>query len=189
MSARLVAGAAIVLACAATACGGADTPAEAGEDAQVTFQVRSDAFSEGETIPQKHTCEGADVSPPLAWTGAPEGTAAFALVVDDPDAPVGTWVHWVMFDMPPAVTSLEEGIPATGLLQSGAKQGINDFKRPGYGGPCPPRGHGAHRYVFTVYALDATVGLKAGATKAELLASMEGHVLAEAELVGTYERK
>ncbi|RME75102.1 MAG: YbhB/YbcL family Raf kinase inhibitor-like protein [Planctomycetota bacterium] len=155
----------------------------------MALRLWSEAFGEGERIPQRYTCEGADLSPPLAWSGAPEGTGAWALVVHDPDAPVGDWVHWVLYDLPGSVTTLPEGVPTTGVLSSGAKQGMNDFRRLGYGGPCPPRGHGPHRYIFELFALDAPTGLKAGATRSELLAAIDGHVLGRGRLVGTYERR
>ena len=145
--------------------------------------VTSTAFTEAQTIPEKHTCDGADVSPPLGWTGVPQNARSLALICDDPDAPAGTWVHWVLYGLPASATGLEEGTPKSEALASGARQGRNDFKRIGYGGPCPPRG-AAHRYFFKLYALDSEISLAAGATKQELLRAMEGHVVAQGELMG-----
>ena len=148
--------------------------------------VTSTAFEEGSMIPRKYTCDGEDVSPPLAWSAVPEGTKSLALISDDPDAPVGTWVHWVLFNIPSDVTELPEGVPSDQKLENGSCHGITDFRRPGYGGPCPPGG--THRYYFKVYALDAVLDLEPGATKAQLLAAMEGHILAEGQLMGKYTR-
>jgi len=150
------------------------------------IKVKSEAFEEGGMIPKKYTCDGEDASPPLSWTGVPEGTEALALICDDPDAPVGTWVHWVIFNIPPDTTGLSENIPPEGVLESGARQGRNDFGNIGYGGPCPPRG--THRYYFKLYALDKKVDLEPGVTKDELLKAMEGHILAEGRLMGRYKR-
>lgn len=152
--------------------------------------LSSTAFEEGATIPVKHTCDGADASPPLAWTGAPPDTATFALIADDPDAPAGTWVHWVLYDLPGATTRLPENVPKAETLPDlgGALQGRTDFRRPGYGGPCPPPGP-AHRYFFKLYALDAPLRLKAGATKGDVEAAMKGHVRGKAQLMGTYARQ
>jgi len=150
------------------------------------IKVKSEAFEEGGMIPKKYTCDGEDASPPLSWTGVPEGTKALALICDDPDAPVGTWVHWVIFNIPPDTTGLSENIPPERVLESGARQGRNDFGNIGYGGPCPPRG--THRYYFKLYALDKKVDLEPGATKDELLKAMEGHILAEGRLMGRYKR-
>jgi len=158
------------------------------EDAAMTIQLTSPAFVEGEFIPAKHTCDGEDVSPPLKWTGLPEGAKNLALICDDPDAPMGTWVHWVMFGLPPTVTELAEKVPTTETLANGARQGINDFKRIGYGGPCPPSGR-PHRYFFKLYALNAEIPLKPGATKKELLRAMDGHILAEGQLMSKYQRQ
>jgi Raf kinase inhibitor-like YbhB/YbcL family protein len=158
------------------------------EGIAMAIQLTSSAFTEGASIPTMYTCDGKDVSPPLKWSNVPEGTKSFALISDDPDAPVGTWVHWVIYDIPAEVTELPEAVPTTETLANGAKQGRNDFKRIGYGGPCPPRG-GPHRYFFKLYALDSQLGLKPGATKKELLKAMEGHILAEGQLMGTYQRK
>ena len=150
------------------------------------MEIRSSAFGSGERIPVKYTCDGADFSPSLEWTAGPAGTKSFALICDDPDAPMGTWVHWVIYDIPAAATMLAEGITREKDLPGGGTQGINDFRRTGYGGPCPPGG--THRYFFKLYALDAALGLKPGITKDQLLQAMRGHVLAEAQLMGTYKR-
>ncbi|MGB4292887.1 MAG: YbhB/YbcL family Raf kinase inhibitor-like protein [Bacteroidales bacterium] len=151
------------------------------------MEIKSPAFKEGELIPSKYTCDGPDISPPLEWSDAPAGTRSFALISDDPDAPVGTWVHWVIFNIPANVNRLNENIPKKDVLSNGARQGRNDFGRIGYGGPCPPGG--THRYYFKLYALDKELDLKAGSTKRDLLKDMEGHVLAEAYLMGKYKRK
>jgi Raf kinase inhibitor-like YbhB/YbcL family protein len=153
--------------------------------------LRSPAFADGGEIPIRHTCEGADASPALAWSGLPPGTRSLALVVDDPDAPDPkaprmTWVHWVLYDMPPSAAGLPEAV-AREALPAGARQGVNDWKRTGWGGPCPPIGR--HRYFFKLYALDATLGDLGAPTKARLEAAMKGHVLAEARLMGTYEKQ
>ena len=152
------------------------------------MKLTSPAFNEGQSIPAKFTCEGADVSPPLQWSGAPTGTKSFALICDDPDAPMGTWVHWVLYGLPATTSELPEKFPANDTLPDGSRQGITDFKRTGYGGPCPPPGK-PHRYFFKLYALDAEVALKPRATKRELLKTMEGRILAEASLMGTYQRR
>ncbi|AXA35023.1 hypothetical protein BRCON_0246 [Candidatus Sumerlaea chitinivorans] len=153
----------------------------------VKFELTSTAFRAGEMIPSKYTCDGPDVSPPLAWTGVPQGTQSLALIVDDPDAPRGTWVHWVLYDIPAQESSLPEAVPPDPQLKNGARNGKNDFQRLGYGGPCPPSG--THRYFFKLYALDKKLGLPSGATKAEVLKAMEGHILGQAELMGTYKRR
>ena len=152
------------------------------------MQLTSTAFAEGEAIPAKYTCDGADVSPPLKWSGAPAGVKSFALIADDPDAPVGTWVHWVLFDLPAAAAELPEALPKSQYLPGGAKQGLNDFKHLGYGGPCPPAGK-PHRYFFKLYALDRLLDLKPGATKKELERAIEKHTLAQGQLMGIYKRK
>ncbi len=151
------------------------------------IKIKSPAFVPGGKIPGKYTCDGMDISPPLAWTSGPEGTKTFALICDDPDAPMGTWVHWVLFNLPADIIELRENVPPERELESGAKQGMNDFRKIGYGGPCPPGG--THRYYFKLYALDSEINLEAGATKSELLKAMEGHILAEGQLMGRYERR
>lgn len=153
----------------------------------MAFRIESLAFQHGTSIPRKHTCDGADVSPALRWSEAPPGSKGFALICDDPDAPAGTWVHWVIYGIPTSASGLPEGVPHTPGLPDGSKQGLNDFRKTGYGGPCPPRGR-PHRYVFRLYALSAEPGLGPGAGKAQLLRAIEGKVLAQAELVGTYGR-
>ena len=151
------------------------------------MEIKSKAFSEGGMIPSKYTCDGEDISPPLAWSGVPESAKSLALISDDPDAPVGTWVHWVLYNVPAEVTELPENMPPDRTLQNGARQGMTDFRRVGYGGPCPPGG--THRYFFKLYALDTVLDLEAGATKKALEEAMEGHVLAEGQLMGRYKRR
>jgi hypothetical protein len=153
----------------------------------MAFTLASSAFNPGEPIPRQHTCEGDDQSPPLRWSGVPAGTKGFALIVDDPDAPAGTWVHWVLYDIPGNTSELTAGIPPEESLPGGAKQGLNDFRKVGYGGPCPPPGK-PHRYFFKLYALDSPTPLKPRMTKARVLRAIEGHVLGRAELMGTYKR-
>jgi Raf kinase inhibitor-like YbhB/YbcL family protein len=153
----------------------------------MALTLSSTAFKPGGEIPKQYTCEGADQSPALSWSGAPTGTRAFVLIADDPDAPVGTWVHWVVYDLPPNASGLPQGIPTQDTVPGGGTHGINDFRKTGYGGPCPPPGK-PHRYFFRLYALDQPTQLKPRATKAEVLRAVEGHVLAQAELVGTYKR-
>ena len=157
-------------------------------DKPMSFQIKSSAFENGKPIPIKYTGQGKDVSPPLEWSNPPAGTKSFAIINDDPDAPVGTWVHWVIYDIPANVTKLPENVPAKETLPDGSKQGLNDWGRVGYGGPMPPPGN-PHRYFFKIYALDTVLNLKPLATKAELLKAMQGHILAQAELMGTYQRK
>jgi Raf kinase inhibitor-like YbhB/YbcL family protein len=151
------------------------------------MKLTSMAFADGEPIPMRYTCDGADVSPPLQWSEVAPGTKSFALICDDPDAPVGTWVHWVIYGLPATTRELPEMVAATETLPDGAKQGLNDFRRVGYGGPCPPPGR-PHRYFFKLYALDAGLALNARASKPDLLRAMAGHILAEAQLMGTYQR-
>lgn len=153
----------------------------------MALELASSAFQPGSLIPQKFTCDGPDVSPQLRWSDLPAGTQSVSLILDDPDAPAGTWVHWVLYDLPPGVPELPEGVPPQEELPNGGRQGRNDFRKIGYGGPCPPPGP-AHRYFFKLYALDAKTNLKPGATKAELERAMKGHVLAQAELIGRYKR-
>jgi len=164
-----------------------ETKMEEQKPAAIT--LTSSAFAEGEVIPTEHTGEGKDSSPALKWAGTPEDTKSLALICDDPDAPVGDWVHWVIYAIPAGTTELSERVPTDKTLASGAKQGTNDFKNIGYGGPMPPKGHGPHRYFFKLYALDTELSLEPGATKKELLAAMEGHILGQAQLMGKYERR
>lgn len=155
-----------------------------GEKMEIT--LTSTAFREGEYIPKKYTCDGENVSPPLEWSGIPAETKAIALICDDPDAPIGTWVHWVIFNIPSSINKLNEKVPGNKVLEDGTSQGSNDFRKIGYDGPCPPGG--THRYFFKVYALDKRVELTPGATKSELLHEMNGHILAEGKLMGKYGR-
>jgi Raf kinase inhibitor-like YbhB/YbcL family protein len=158
-----------------------------GDIKTMEIKITSSAFAEGGMIPTKYTCDGEDVSPPLQWGEVPEGTKTIALINDDPDAPMGTWVHWVLFNLPADVKELTENIPPDKTLPNGAKQGITDFRRIGYGGPCPPGG--THRYFFKLYALDTEIDLEAGADKEQLLKAMEGHILGKGQLIGKYTRQ
>ncbi|NDJ77290.1 MAG: YbhB/YbcL family Raf kinase inhibitor-like protein [Chloroflexi bacterium] len=162
---------------------GAETTTDG--DSVTEFTLTSTAFEEGQPIPVTYTCDGEDVSPSLAWDSAPDNAQSFTLIMDDPDAPGGTWVHWVLFNLPATTTSLPEGVPAD--FADGIQGQTSWTSRPpAYYGPCPPSG--IHRYMFKLYALDTTLGLAAGATKDELLAAMAGHILAETQLMGTFER-
>ena len=159
--------------------------------APVAMKLASGAFAAGAAMPAKYTCEGANVSPPLAWQGVPAGAKSLVLVVDDPDAPDPsapkmTWVHWLLYDLPPTAASLAEGV-AHASLPAGAREGTNDFRKAGYGGPCPPIGR--HRYLFKLYALDAVLGDLHAPDKPALEAAMRGHVIGQAQLVGTYEKQ
>lgn len=153
----------------------------------MSLTLESRAFRQDGAIPTEFTCDGRDLSPALEWRNPPAGTRSFTLIVDDPDAPHGTWVHWLLYDLPPTASHLDEGVSALRELPSGARQGMNDFRRIGYGGPCPPRGS-EHRYYFRLFALDAMLGLRPGAKRPEIEAAMAGHVLARAELMGHYGR-
>jgi Raf kinase inhibitor-like YbhB/YbcL family protein len=153
----------------------------------VSFSLTSTTFKNGEKIPRRYTCDGEDTSPPLFWSGAPNGTESYAIILEDPDAPGGTFTHWVLYDLPATTTSLPEGAGKNGKFKESSKQGVNDFGRIGYGGPCPPEG--THRYIFRLYALNiAGLNLKEKATKEEVLKTAKGHVISETELVGTYSR-
>jgi len=152
------------------------------------IQLASTAFADGQPMPVKYTADSLDISPPLAWTNGPAGTKSFALIVDAPDAPSGDWTHWVIFDLPLTTTRLAEDQPKLVQFKNSAKQGLNDFKKTGYNGPAPPPGK-AHRYNFKLYALDKVTGLAPDATKADLLKAMDGHVLGEGQLMGTYQRQ
>ncbi len=187
------------------ACGDGDgdelpaPPAAGGATPAYRIEVTSPAFAAGETIPAKYTCDGEDVSPAISWRlvrqdpsavgprSAPAEVKSFALIADDPDAPGGTWTHWVVYGIPPGVGELREGVPSGANLSGGGRQGVNDFRRLGYGGPCPPRG-APHRYIFKVFALAGDIELDAGATKKELLAAMDGLVLYQGQLMGRYGR-
>jgi Raf kinase inhibitor-like YbhB/YbcL family protein len=153
----------------------------------LTFQLKSPAFDPAGDIPADFTCDGRDRSPALQWNDPPDATQSLAVIVDDPDAPAGSWVHWVLYDLPSTIRDLPEGVPARGELSSGARQGRNDFREIGYGGPCPPHGP-AHRYVFSLYALDVKTNLPVGALRRDLDRAMSGHILARAEYVGRYRR-
>lgn len=153
----------------------------------MSFTLMSPAFEEGGTIAKKYTCDGPDLSPPLKWTDPPAGTQSLVLIVDDPDAPVGTWVHWVLYNVPPETREFPEGQSTDESLKSGGKQGINDFRKVGYGGPCPPKGP-AHRYIFKLYALDTMLQLGPKPGKGDVEKGMKGHVLAETRLMGKYGR-
>lgn len=157
-----------------------------GED-KMSFKITSSAFNDGEMIPSKFTCDGENISPPLGWSDIPEGTKSLALINDDPDAPIGDWVHWIVFNIPPEIKELKEAASNKKLLPKGAIEGLNDWNRIGYGGPCPPSG--VHRYFFKLYALDLVLSLKEGATKKQLLDAMKGHIKATAQLIGKYQRK
>jgi Raf kinase inhibitor-like YbhB/YbcL family protein len=153
----------------------------------MSFVLDTKAFPKGGEIPVKYTCSGDDVSPALSWSGAPQGAKSFALIVDDPDAPSGTFTHWVVYDLPASAHQLRERVSKTDDLSGGGRQGRNDFRRVGYGGPCPPPGK-AHRYFFRLYALNAALNLPAGASRQDVEAAMRGHVLAQAELMGKFSR-
>jgi Raf kinase inhibitor-like YbhB/YbcL family protein len=200
----------IVLSLALAACGPAETPAPATtvpteapvsptdtpqpaattapetKEVVIPFELTSPAFAAGQAIPAKYTCKGENVSPALSWGDPPDGTQTLVLIVDDPDAPGGTWVHWVMFNIPADVRDLSENFPGDATLPDGSVQGITDFGKPGYGGPCPPSG--THRYFFKLYALDTTLTLDAKTKKADLEAAMDGHILAQTELMGTFSK-
>jgi Raf kinase inhibitor-like YbhB/YbcL family protein len=150
------------------------------------FELTSASFAAQESIPREYTCDGDDISPPLSWSDPPQGTQAFALICDDPDAPAGTWVHWILFNIPGDTRSLPANIPAQDRLPDGSIHGRNSWGRLDYGGPCPPSG--THRYFFKLYALDTELLLDVGAPKEHVLSGMQGHILAQVELVGTYAR-
>jgi len=173
----LIAALALILAgCRAT------TPQETVEgETEMPIKITTPAFSEGGVIPKPYTCDGVNHSPQLDWTGIPQGTLSLALIADDPDAPAGTWVHWVLYDLPPDLTGLAEATRGTGI------QGKNDFRNLGYGGPCPPKGS-THRYYFKLYALDTLLKLQEGASKADVEKAMRGHILAQGQLMGKYSR-
>jgi hypothetical protein len=151
-----------------------------------TMELTSSAFNDGAMIPGKYTCDGADVSPPLNWKALPDGTKSLVLICDDPDAPVGTWVHWVYYDIPAGTEGLPENITPDERPAEGGIQGINDFRRIGYGGPCPPGG--THRYYFKLYALDTPLNLSPGATKKQVLRAMGNHIIGQTQLMGKYKR-
>lgn len=172
-----------------TACGKTEKPLQKAEKGatEMAMVITSAAFTDGAAIPKKYTCDGQDASPPLAWTGVPAAAKSLALICDDPDAPMGTWVHWVLWGMPPSTPALPEGMPRDAELPGGIKQGLNSWPKTGYGGPCPPPGK-PHRYFFKLYALDAELNLSERANKSALEEAMKGHVLAQAQLMGRYGR-
>ncbi len=161
---------------------GADKPKEN----EMEIKLTSTAFKEGQPIPATYTCKGVNVSPPMEWSGVPKTAKTVAIIADDPDAPAGTWVHWVLYNLPADNIGLVENLPATENLKTGGFQGENSSGKIGYDGPCPPSG--THRYFFEIYALDAELPLKAGATKAEVEKAMSGHIVAQGQLMGTYRR-
>ena len=168
-------------------CGGQNecySKAKGGE--KMNIEVKSSAFQDGGMIPKRYTCDGQDISPPLSWGGVPANAKSIALIMDDPDAPVGTWVHWVLFNIPPGTKELAEKIPPSLSLPDGARHGKNGWGKLGYGGPCPPGG--THRYYFKFYALDIILNVQGGITKSQLLKYIEGHVLAEGQLMAKYKR-
>jgi Raf kinase inhibitor-like YbhB/YbcL family protein len=173
-----------------TACGSAQpppaAPVQAAQAGNASLKLTSPAFAEGSTIPEKYTCDGQDASPPLTWSDLPKGTKSLVLISDDPDAPGGTWVHWVFFNLPPSSGGLAEAMSPDKNPARGSIQGTNSWSKIGYGGPCPPSG--THRYFFSLYALDTLLNLTRGATARDIDASMKGHVLAEAQLMGRYQR-
>jgi hypothetical protein len=161
--------------------------AAAGKDSSGKLELRTTAFRPGSTIPTQYTCSGANISPAVSWTQPPVGTQSFVLIMDDPDAPSRTWVHWVVYNLLPSARQLPEHVPPGEAVAGGGEQGVNDFPLPGYGGPCPPPGK-PHRYFFRLYALDTILALHASARRREVDAAMKGHILAQAELMGTFGR-
>jgi Raf kinase inhibitor-like YbhB/YbcL family protein len=156
------------------------------EDFLMSIKLSSGAFDDGGLVPVKYTCDGEDISPSLSWSELPDGTRSLALIMDDPDAPAGTWVHWILYDLPPYSVRLDENMARTEDVPGGGSQGNNSWNRLGYGGPCPPSG--THRYIFRLYALDSALDLGPGAEKADLVQAMEGHVLDRGQLLGLYSR-
>jgi Raf kinase inhibitor-like YbhB/YbcL family protein len=175
---------AVLLAPTVGGCGPSSDPEREGT---MALELVSTAFEPGEAIPVNYTCDGEDISPPLQWDEPPEGTVSFALIADDPDAPVGTWVHWVLYELPVDSRALPEAVPPDAVLPTGGRHGENSWKRLGYGGPCPPSG--THRYFFKLYALDSALDLDQGARAEQVRQAMEGHILAEGELMGTFSRQ
>ena len=155
-------------------------------EGEKSMELTSTAFTEGGMIPEKYTCDDMDISPPLAWGNIPEGTKSLALICDDPDAPMGIWVHWVLYNLPPELKELPEAIPVQRILPDGSRQGVTDFRKVGYGGPCPPGG--THRYYFKLYALNIMLELQGDPTKSDLEAAMQGHILGQCQLMGRYKR-
>lgn len=164
----------------------ASPPSAASPDQKTEIKVTSVAFQQGQPIPRAYSCAGVNVSPPLEWSGVPKAAKTIAIVVDDPDAAGGPWVHWLLYNVPADNIGFVENVPESETLKAGGFQGKNDFGKIGYGGPCPPSG--THRYFFKLYAVDVELPLKAGATRAELEKAVAGHVLAQAELMGTFQK-
>lgn len=190
----LLAGAALLLACGSARSGSPAGPGGASDRQSqqqggraMAFALSTTAFADGGAIPIRYTCDAADLSPALSWKDVPQGTRTLALIADDPDAPAGTWTHWILWNIPPQASILPEGVPPVETLDNGARQGRNDFRRLGYGGPCPPPGK-PHRYFFKLYALNARLDLKPGAARGELEEAMKGHIVAQAVWIGTYKR-
>lgn len=175
-----------LLALMLSSCGGAPAASTETQEVAMTLSLSSSAFAPGQSIPAKYSCRGQNISPALAWADAPAGTKSFALIVDDPDAPMGTWVHWVLFNIPASANGLPEAIGAGAQFADGSLQGKNSSGRLGYDGPCPPSG--THRYFFKLYALDISLDLSSGAGKDQLLKAMQGHILAQGELMGTFSK-
>jgi hypothetical protein len=171
-----------------TACSSSTQTPEPTTEANMSFQLTSEAFASGQSIPAKYSCIGKNISPALSWNDPPTGTQSFALIVDDPDAPGGTWTHWVLFNIPAEMRELQEDLPIKGknIEPNAIFVGVNSWGDIGYGGPCPPSG--THRYFFRLYALDTTISLLPGATKDQLLKEMKGHTLAQTELMGTFSK-
>ena len=172
-----------------TACAGqtpAPFPLPSNTEVDMSFTLTSSAFANGQSIPAKYSCIGSDYSPPLEWSEPPAGTKSLALIVDDPDAPMGTWVHWVLYNIPTTAHEWPENTPKDAELPNGALQGRNSGRQIGYNGPCPPSG--THRYFFKLYALDAVLNIGPGAGKDQLLSAMQGHILAQSELMGTFSK-
>jgi Raf kinase inhibitor-like YbhB/YbcL family protein len=180
---KTIAGIALALAL----CAASGLARQSGGGVMSALKVSTPAFAPGGEIPAQYTCKGTDQSPPFAWSGAPAKTAAFALIMDDPDAPSGTWVHWVVWNVPSSLNSMPQGVPRTERLDNGAIQGRNSFHKIGYNGPCPPAG-ATHHYVIRLFALDGNLDLAPGANRSQLDAAMNGHVLAQAEYMGTFHR-
>jgi len=158
-----------------------------GEGKMEKIELKSPAFRNGETIPSENTCDGADISPALEWSGVPATAKSLAIISNDPDAPMGNWSHWVLYDLPPSLHAIPAGLPAYEKPSIGGTHGVTDFGSLGYGGPCPPSG--THRYFFRIYALDEVLGLKPGASQKQVEKAIQEHVLAQGELMGTYQRK
>ena len=178
---------ALILVCLLIFAGATVCLSRSSGGAPVTLQLTSPDFSSGGDIPKQFTCSGADISPALQWNAPPASTQSFALIADDPDAPVGTWVHWVAYNLPANLRGLPQTFPKTEQAADGSRQGKNDFGNIGYGGPCPPPGK-AHRYFFKLYALDTKLNLKSGATKRDLENAMQGHIVAQGEYMGRFSR-